>query len=497
MDSAVVVAVHDLRNNTERSVEAAAEPAELAARAVRGALGTLPASAAGLVDALSVVSVVSWAYDDLPAEIAARAGITPRISEHTDVGGNRPVELLDRAAARVTRGQTTCEVICGAEAARSVQVLAKAGVTPPWTMSPGGRARLGKAKAGTERMWRHGVVGPPRVYPLYENRLRHDLGQSFAEAHRWSAEMYADFSVVAAGNPAAWDHGRVRSAEEIAEIGPANRMISWPYPLLMNAMPAVDQAAAVVVMTATKARELGIDEAGLVHVWGGAGSADSTDVLDRTSYGRAPALEAVLDTVLDRAGLTPDDIDAWDLYSCFPVVPKIAALHLGLGREVRLTQTGGLTAFGGPANNYSMHAIAATTRAMRRGASFGLVYGNGEYLTKHHAVVLSAQPHPDGYCGVDGPVTPYPATAPTFADVGSGPVTVETYTVEFDREGSPEVGTVIVRDVDGRRLAATSRDAATLAWLTDPDVEPIGRRGRVEPTGEGTTSFAMAKDGDW
>lgn len=42
---------------------------------------------------------------------------------------------------------------------------------------------------------------------------------------------------------------------------------------------------------------------------------------------------------------------------CFPVVPKLAAFHLGFSSDgsKQLTLLGGLTSFGGAGNNYSMH----------------------------------------------------------------------------------------------------------------------------------------------
>lgn len=489
----VILSVADLRNNAERRVELAAEPLELAARAIRAALASAPSGTAELIDALSVVNVVSWAYDDLPGLIAQRCGLRPRLLEHTDVGGNRPVELLDRASARVSRAETRVEVICGAESARSLAVLAAAGVEAPWTRQPGGPARPDKSKAGSARMWQHGVVGPPRVYPLYENRLRYDLGQSFDEAQRWSGQMYADFSGVAAGNPAAWD-GTVRTAHEIVAVSDKNRLIHWPYPLRMNAMPTVDQAAALLVTTAETALQLGANESDLVYVRGAAGGADSADVLDRAAYGRAPALEAVLDTVLDRTEITPHDIDAYDLYSCFPIVPKIASLHLGLGRHTRLTQTGGLAAFGGPANNYSTHALVATTHAIRRGATTALVYANGEYLTKHHAVVLSRTADPRGYRTSDSLVTPHRLPIPPFREQGRGTCRIETFTVEFDRQGKPTRGLVIVRDRAGFRLVGRAEHPATLAWLTDPSAEPIGATGCLEVDADGRTSFFHSEE---
>ena len=44
--------------------------------------------------------------------------------------------------------------------------------------------------------------------------------------------------------------------------------------------------------------------------------------------------------------------DAIELYSCFPVVPKMARRTLGLGPDVKPTVTGGLTFFGAPLNTY-------------------------------------------------------------------------------------------------------------------------------------------------
>ena len=64
-------------------------------------------------------------------------------------------------------------------------------------------------------------------------------------------------------------------------------------------------------------------------------------------------------------GVAPEQLSVVDLYSCFPIVPKLGSLHLGLDR-VELSATGGLSSFGGPHNNYSSHAIVAVTRPSSR-----------------------------------------------------------------------------------------------------------------------------------
>jgi acetyl-CoA C-acetyltransferase len=223
-------------------------------------------------------------------------------------------------------------------------------------------------------------------------------------------------------------------------------------------------------------------------VRGGAGCADSTDLLARVDYGRSPAMEATLTTTLDRAGLTGADLDVVDLYSCYPVVPKLATEILGLRDGTPRTATGGLNAFGAPANNYSTHAIVSVVEAIRAGRHTGLVYGNGEVVTKHHAVVLADRPHADGYTG--GRLVTTPASdVPPVVDEAEGPAVVETYTVEHAREGSPSLGYVIGRTAAGARFAAHVHDGASLARLTDVHEEPVGCKGAVAPTGDGLNHF--------
>jgi acetyl-CoA C-acetyltransferase len=421
------------------------------------------------------VKVGSWEYDDLPTMIASRLGARPRHTLQSDVGGNRPAELVDQAAARIAAGVSEVAVVVGAEAQASLAALHRAGIEPAWTRAPGGPVQYDDSVRGSRRMWAHGLMAPVRVYPLYENALRAALGHSHDEAQEWSAEICAAFTEVAACHPAAWNQ-QVRTAAEIASTSPSNRMICFPYPLLMNSFPGVDQAAAVIVASSGHARGLGLPEDRWVHVWGGAGASDSSDVLDRVSFERSPGMTASFDAAFVKAGIGPESVDVLDLYACFPVVPKLASLHLGLPRGRRLTTTGGNTAFGGPGNNFSLHAIASVSDELRRGHDIGLVYANGEYVTKHHVLLLASRPHADGYIGHDGLVTPREVDGPPVVDVAEGPATIETFTVEYDRAGLPSEAFIIGRLPGGARFAANAApgDTATLARLVDPSIERVG-----------------------
>jgi len=175
-------------------------------------------------------------------------------------------------------------------------------------------------------------------------------------------------------------------------------MVCFPYPKLMTARIGVDQAAAVLITSLDQVEKHRLD-GHPIHVWGGAGAADPRDLLDRASYSRSPAMDAALHRTLDQAGVTTSKLALTDLYSCFPVVPKLASRSLGLAADAPMTATGSLTAFGGPGNNYSLHGVVSATRALRDGGGIGLVYGNGELVTKHHAALCADLSHLQGYVG--------------------------------------------------------------------------------------------------
>lgn len=481
----VVIGVGQLRNNRGKSPDAALEPRDLIGRAASAAAADANQSEAVLaeLDAIGVVQVVSWRYDDLPGDLARGFAATRARTSVSGAGGHQPVAVLTDLAAQISDGSADLALLCGGEAQSSLELLGAhkdAEAATGWSHSPGGPGRFSRSVGGTERMWDLGLVGPTRIYPLWENALRHRLGQTFAEAHAWSAAMYAGFSLVASRNEAAWNP-EVLTADDVAEIGPRNRMICYPYPLRMNALNRVDQAAAVLLASRAKADELGIPEERRVYVHSSALDEDCEDVLERPSYSSSVALGQSLDAALKLADTEISEVDVVDLYSCFPIVPKLASLHLGLRAEEIVSATGGLTSFGGAHNNYSSHALIAVARRLREVGGRGLVYANGEYLTKHATAVLGRQPAPFATTTASNA-----DDVVTVDDAARGPARVETYTVEFDRDGHAVRGYVVARTDSGARtgVRVSGSDAETLALLTDPDREGIDLEGVIEYRGD-------------
>jgi acetyl-CoA C-acetyltransferase len=474
----VIVGVGQVRGNRERTVEGAREPFALLLDAVRAAdLDARSAGVAAEADHVAVVRMATWAYDGAAARVGRALGANPRTCVDTPVGGHWPAQLLEDAAAAIAAGESRVALVAGAEAMASLGALHRAGIDPAahgWSAEPGGPPTFDPDEVGSPAMQAAGLVLPTRVYPLFENALAAARGESPEQAARCSAELYAAFSRVAAANPGAWDP-RPRGVEEIATPGPGNRMVCDPYPLALNANPHVDQAAAVLVTSLAVARERGLTP---VFVHGGAAARDAADVLARPSFARSDALADVLDRAL--AGVPAPDLI--DVYSCFPVVPKLVAAHLGRPLADVAGVTGGHSSFGGPLSSYTLHALVGVTRALRERPGTALVHGNGGYLTHQHALVLGTAEAP-----YRGDPVPRDTTgpAPDRAGVSDGEVvTIETATVEHGREGAPKQAFLVARTAAGARIAASTEpgDAESAAHLAPAG--RVGERVRVRAASE-------------
>src|SRR5690606_40419569 len=90
--------------------------------------------------------------------------------------------------------------------------------------------------------------------------------------------------------------------------------------------------------------------------------------------------------------LKPDALDHVELYSCFPIMPKLARRVIGWPLEKPMSVFGGLTFGGGPVGNYMSHAIAAMVETLRAGGRHGLLFGNGGFATTSHSIVISRDP---------------------------------------------------------------------------------------------------------
>jgi acetyl-CoA C-acetyltransferase len=443
------------------------------------------------VDSLDVVNLVSWRYADAAQQLSARLGIAPRRAVYGPVGGESPVRYLHEAALRIARGESEVAAIAGAEAQSTVAKAKKAGCELPWTPLDGPRSLRGPDYLHPLAV-KLGVAMPVTVYPFYDAATAQHWGQTPREALAESGELWARYAGVAASNPAAWIKQRF-SAAEIITPSADNRLISWPYTKLLVANPTVNQGAAILMTSLARAREAGIADEHIIHIWGGAAANEPRDYLLRDHFYESHAQNAVLETALAIAQGHP--FDALELYSCFPCVPKMARRTLGLGADVEPSVTGGLTFFGAPLNNYMNHAACAMVRRLRESAGVGLLYGQGEFVTKHHGLVLASGPPPrplqSWSASVQAEADKRRGAVPPFLVEATGPASLETFTVIFDRDGAVNHGVVILRCKDGGRTLARvpGADSDTLGLLTDLDRTPLGIDGVLTANADGISDW--------
>lgn len=477
----VVVGVGQVTRRDDEGV-VLAEPITLLLDAARAAEADAGASLLDRVDSIELMPIGAWPYDDLPGMVVERLGLEParvRAREHP-VGGETPIRALDAAAARIAVGEARVVLLAGAEGTRAVTRARRDGVQLPWT-PPGSRSTIPVMPPELQRAAAVGIGRAIHCFPLYEHALRAHEGASLADAQAESGAMWSHLTEVAAANPYAWSR-EVRSARHVAEIGPENRMISFPYTKSLTANPFVNQGAALLVTDDETARALGIPEERWVHPLGGAGADEPTDPRARIAYDHVPALDVTVRDVQERTATTIGEYDVVELYSCFPAMPKLTRRALGRSADAPISVTGGLSFFGGPGSNYLTHSLAAMVERIRADGGTGFIHGVGMFNTKHHAVVLRDRPRDDGeypvpHHDVGVPRPPVSDPVPVTEDY-RGPATVLTLAVVFDRDGAPERGGVICTGSHGERVAAAVHDRDTLERLTD-GTEPVGTEGTM------------------
>jgi len=459
-------------------------PVDLMAEAARVAAedGGLTRDALGKADLLITTSLFS---DDgivnPPGCVADKLDLPDARCRVSGFGGIMPHAMLHRALKSVAENSAGLVILTGAEAQYTMQQAKNAGTFDGWKVTSGRPclpqlSPLGLFDGACETEHLHSLSLPAIVYPMFENALRRRYGRSVEEHAQKIGGLMSGFSRVAAKNPRSWFQESF-TAGEILAVSDANRNTAFPYTKRMNAMLGVNQAAALIVTSEAQARKMGVDRSKWVYVHGYAEAGDHWHILEREGYGFSPAIEMVGRTALAQAGMAIGDMDFLDLYSCFPVAVQVTRDMLGIAvTDARpLTVTGGLPYFGGPGNNYVMHAMAQMVETLREHPGrTGLVTGNSFYMTKHSAAVCSTRPPENRAAVVDDirlcqkavDLRPKHEMDP----LPSGPATVETYTVTYDRNNLPSAGIVIGKEDNGKRFAAfTPHDPSLFSAMIQED----------------------------
>lgn len=499
----VIVGVGQYTERVTDADYAGLAPYEIAARAALRACEDSGA-ATGIASSIEAIAATRTFEDsgaapalfgksnNFPRSIAKRLGVEPRVAIWTQAGGDSPQTLLIDLCNRLASGQIRVAMMAGAEAISTVRHLGSSGQSRDFNDVCQGSVE--DHGSGVEEMLRpyhltYRLAAAPAAYALCENARRARLGLSKEAYAAGMGQLFAPFTRVAAANRYSSAPVTAMSAAQLVEDGERNRLIAEPYRIRLVARDQVNQGAAVLLTTVGIARELGIPDDRRVFVHGYA-TLTERELLERQDLGVSPAARLAAMSALQSAGVGVEDIGYFDFYSCFPIaVSNVACDGLGLAPDDarQLTVTGGLPFFGGPGNNYSMHAIATLVEKLRAApASFGFVGANGGFLSKYAAAVYSARPTHWRACDSRQLQDEIDALAtPPFAERADGAGIVETYTVAC-KSGKPAYAVIVGRLAgDGRRFLALSDDAdeATLQRMTGSD--PLHAAVHVRSTSQG------------
>ena len=474
----VIVGVGQFLNRIS-ALDDAIEPLEMMMRAVRRAeADTGTGGFLGQVQSVRVVRGM-WSYENPAAVIAERIGAVGAQTVGTLVGGNQNQALMNQTAAEILAGKFDLVLITGAENGNSSGKARRAGVSLAQTPAPGKPDLV----FGAEQRPEHheyevakGIRRAIQVYPMYDNALRHERGESLQAHIERVSELWSRFNDVAQDNPNAWVRDNM-TAEEIRTPSSRNRQISFPYTKFMNANMSVDMAAALIVCNLEAAKRLGIPESKYVYPHSGVEGYDHFSASVRDNFHTSPGVRITGTRAMALAGIDVGDLDFVDLYSCFPSAVQVAAAELGLGEDRPLTVTGGLTFGGGPLNNYVMHSIARTVELLReKPDGYALVTANGGNLYKHAHGIYSGQP-PEGDFQTDDVKTeiaalPSRECLPEY----DGDATIESYTVMYEND-EPRIGHVSCLTPSGPRTWVNTEDADLVRAMVSEEF--CGRSARL------------------
>ncbi len=439
-------------------------PVELAAQAVRAALadcgrGDAVSAAIDTLAAIrtfedSGVSLGTGSPDNMPDAIARASGLSPAKLIYADVGGQSPQAMINELASAIYDGAIDVAIIAAGEAIGSGKRARKAGVTLDWRQSSDRDFdnRLSAFPILDRREIRHGIVSMPIAYSLIENSRRIRLGLEPGSYAREMAQLWSAFSKKSLDREHA-QFPKVWSVEELLSDDNGNYQLTDIYRRWHVAQDAVDLGGAIILTSASRARELGVSDDRFIWL-AGAAQASEPPLSQRINLSGSDALDYAIKAALEQAGLAPSEIGPLDNYSCFPCA--VFAAVDALGDSARdygdYTLTGGLSFFGGPGNGYSMYGLAAMVAKLRQdGSKPAMVTANGGVMSKQAVGIYTASKPARSWAGATA--KGYVPQTVDLNDAPEGSGRILTFVRPF-RDGQAGPATLFVELEDGSRTLA-------------------------------------------
>ena len=376
--------------------------------------------------------------------------------------------LFNRACQRIQQGEIDVAIVAGGEAKfRNLQAQIQGiEISDSDDVSTADTVIEPDQELWLEAESNAGLGMPVGYYALMDSAWRHRQGVDI-ESHRDDvAALYEQMSATAADNEQAWKRTPI-AAETIRNASDKNPMLAHPYTKLHNSSWNVDQASALIFCSIKKARELGIDEKHWIYPASSAESNLMQAVSQRADLSRCYGALHAGKKALSLADITIDEIEALELYSCFPVAVLQFAEELGILGRKDLTVTGGMPFAGGPLNNFVLQSTVKVLEVMQaQNNNFGMVSNVSGMNTKQAFSVFSKQPRAFALADVTDAVIADSPALEVLNDY-SGTASIKAFTVLFNKQGA-ERAVIIAENADNQRMLAYSQqDDVMQTAMTD------------------------------
>jgi len=412
------------------------------------------------LDSIYMINIYSWSYKDAPFELSKLLGFKPKNKIYLPDGGNTPQMLMNRASRNLAQGKANAILVTGAEAYYSFHKNKLGKLNLNWSVREEPKYMEGKMWHGTTPFEnKYKLRTPSYSYALFETAIRATNGETIEEHNNFMGKLFQHYSEVASKNSNAWTK-EAFSAEEIIEPNFDNRYVCYPYTKRMCSNMFIDQSSSVIITTVDIAESLNVKESLWIYPMGGADLQNIFAITQRPNLYDSPALKEASKLALKQAGLTLNDINAFDLYSCFPSIVQIALNEIGISKNDSrpLTLIGGLPFFGGPWSNYSLHAIVKAVEIIRKNPMFKVfIFANGGYNTKVSIGIYGKKPSQEPWGERDDTAIQKSLLSnplPKPIEKANGIITIEAYTIIYNKEGLPTEGIAIGKLTNGIRTLA-------------------------------------------
>jgi acetyl-CoA C-acetyltransferase len=475
----IIIGVGFCQEKTEDPIESS-EPYQLMVNAVLDAADDATSLTVGrevLLEQIESISIPqgSWQYRNPGKLVADALGCPSAKSILADLGVLHLALLSDLCEA-ISAGEQHMGVITGGEA-RYRELRSKitqqpvANIQQPEDTPPADLHHTSSDPFCSRLEEQSGLFQPVQFFSIIESALRCHEGLSIEEHRDKIANLYSSFSDIAAENPHAWRQESV-PAEEIRNATEKNSMLAFPYTKRHASQWNVNQAVAIMVCSAAKAEELGLDSDAWIYPVSAAHSKHVVPLAQQRKIYSHPGTILSGKRALALAGISSSkELMAAELYSCFPSAVRSFALDLQLEGVCPFTVTGAMPFAGGPLNHFSIDGVARMVEVLRSAGGIeaekrtGLVANLSGIFGKHACALFSNKPNDKGYGFEDitDMVAEQDLPLPLNGDY-VGPVTVVGYTVAFDKE-EPAHGFAFCDTPNGERTVVNTGDRELLTLM--------------------------------